>query len=58
MNYLGQMYPVELEIKDTAENITSASYLDLLPWIRRNCQLHMSIYDKCDFNFILQTFRS
>ena len=27
-NYLGQMYPVELEIKDTAESNTSASYLD------------------------------
>ena len=26
-NYLGQMYPVEPEIKDTTENITSASYL-------------------------------
>ena len=26
-SYLGQMYPVELEIKDTTENITSASYL-------------------------------
>ena len=25
-NYLGQMYPAELEIKDTRENITSASY--------------------------------
>ena len=29
-NYLGQMYPAELEIKDTTESITSASYLDLL----------------------------
>ena len=29
-NYLGQMYPVELEIKDTTESNTSASYLDLL----------------------------
>ena len=27
-NYLGQMYPVELEIKDTTESNTSASYLD------------------------------
>ena len=29
-NYLGQMYPAELEIKDTTESSTSASYLDLL----------------------------
>ena len=29
-NYLGQMYPTELEIKDTTESNTSASYLDLL----------------------------
>ena len=27
-NYLGQMYPAELEIKDTTESNTSASYLD------------------------------
>ena len=29
-NYLGQMYPSELDIKDTTESNTSASYLDLL----------------------------
>ena len=29
-NGLGQMYPAELKIKDTAGSITSASYLDLL----------------------------
>ena len=51
-NYLGQiyMYPVELEIKNTTESITSASYLDLLPSIARNCQLNTSIYDKRDDN--------
>ena len=27
-HYLGQMYPAELEIKDTTESTTSASYLD------------------------------
>ena len=26
-NYLAQMYPVELETKDTTESFTSASYL-------------------------------
>ena len=42
------MYPVELEIKDTTESNTSASYLDLLLSIRRDGQLHTSIYDKRD----------
>ena len=51
-NYMGQMYPTELEIKDTTESTTSASYLDLLLSIGRNGQLHTSIYDKRDdFNF-------
>ena len=51
-NYLGQMYPAELEIRDTTESITSASYIDLLLSIRRDRQLHISIYDKQDdFNF-------
>ena len=45
-NYLGQMYPFELEIKDTTESNTSASYLDLLLSIGRDGQLHISIYDK------------
>ena len=46
------MYPAELEIKDTIESITSASYLDLLLSIGKNGQLHTSIYDKRDdYNF-------
>ena len=28
-NYLGQMYPAELEIKDATESTTAPSYLDL-----------------------------
>ena len=47
-NYLGQMYPTELEIKDTTESNTSASYLDLLLSIERDGQLHTSLYDKRD----------
>ena len=39
-NYLGQMYPAELEIKDTTESTTSASFLDLLLSIGRDGQLH------------------
>ena len=34
--YLGQMYPAEIEIKDTTESNTSTSYLDLLLSIGRN----------------------
>ena len=57
-NYLGQMYPIELEIKDTIESNTSASYLDLLLSIGRDGQLHTSIYDKRsnDFNFHVTNF--
>ena len=56
-NYLGQMYPAELEIKDTTESTTSASYLDSLLSIGRNGQLYTSIYDKRDdFNNHLTNF--
>ena len=51
------MYPAELEIKDTTESTTSASYLDLLLSIGRDGQLHTSIYDKRDdFNFHITNF--
>ena len=56
-NYLGQVYPVELEIKVTTESITFASFLDLLLSIGRHGQLHSSIYDKrYDFNFHITKF--
>ena len=56
-NYLGQMYPPELEIKDTTESNTSASYLDLLLSIGRDGQLRTSLYDKRDdFNFHITNF--
>ena len=55
--YLGQMYPAELEIKDTTESTTFASYLDLLLLIVRDGQLQTSIYDKRDdFNFHITNF--
>ena len=55
-NYLCQMYPVELEIKDTTESNTFAFYLDILS-IGRDGQLHTSIYDKRDdFNFHITNF--
>ena len=51
------MYPPELEIKDTTESTTSASYLDLLLSIGRDGQLHTSLYDKRDnFNFHITNF--
>ena len=50
--YRGQVYPVELEIKDTKGSFTSASYLDLQQSIRRDGQFYTSVYDKRDdFNF-------
>ena len=42
-NYLGQIYSVELEIKDTIECNTSASYMGLLLSIGWDGQLHTSI---------------
>ena len=46
-----------IEIKDTTESMTSASYLDLLLSIGRDGQLHTSIYDKRDdFNFHITNF--
>ena len=48
---MGQVNLVELEIKDTAESNTSASYINLLLSVRKDGQLHTSIYDKCgDFH--------
>ena len=56
-NYLGQMYPAELEIKDMTESNTSASYLDLLLSIESDGQLRTSLYDKRDdFNFYITNF--
>ena len=56
-NYLGQMYPAELEIKDTTESNTSASYLDLLLSIESDGQLRTSLYDKRDdFNVHITNF--
>ena len=51
------MYPAEIEIKDTTESTTSASYLDIILLIGRDGQLHTSIYDKRDvFNFHITNF--
>ena len=56
-NYLGQIYPAELEIKYTTESYISASYLDLLLSIERDGQLRSSLYEKRDdFNFPITNF--
>ena len=50
-NDLGQMYPAELELKDTTESTTSATYVDILLSIGRDGQLHTSLYDnRVDIN--------
>ena len=56
-NYLGHMYPAELEIKDTTESNTSASYLDFPMSIKSDGKLRTSLYDKRDnFNFHITNF--
>ena len=56
-NYLCQMYSAELEIKNSTESNTSASYLDLLLSIGRDGQLRTSLYHKrYDYNFHITNF--
>ena len=56
-NNLGQINPPKLEIIDTTESNTSASYLDLLLSIGRDGQLHTSLNDKRDdFIFHITNF--
>ena len=51
------MYPAELEIKDTTESNTSASYFNLLLSMGRDGQLRTSLHDKHhDFNFHTKDF--
>ena len=54
------MYSVELETKETTENNTSVSYLDVLLSNGRDGQLHTIIYHdkRDDFNFHITLFRS
>ena len=50
-NYLGQTYPPELEIEDTTESNTCASYLDLRLSIGRDGQLRTSLTTMWRFQF-------
>ena len=45
-DYLHLIYPSELEIKETTDNSTSASYLDLYLYIDNTGRLKSKLYDK------------
>ena len=56
-SYVDSIYPNELEIKDTTECSTSASYLDVLLKLDTNGKLTTQLYDKRDdFNFAIVNF--
>ena len=56
-NFVGRIYPIELEIKDTTYTVRSASYLDLHLEIDSEGRLRTKIYDKRhDFNFSIVNF--
>ena len=58
-NFLGQIYSSELEIKDTTENNTSASYFNLLLSISREVNFALPFTTSVTILIsILQTFRS
>ena len=51
-DYINDIYPEELEIKETTDNSTSSSFLDLLLEFDNDNRLRVKIYDKRDdFNF-------
>ena len=56
-SYVDLIYPCELEIKDTTESSTSASYLDILLKVDINGKLTTQLYDKRDdFSFSIVNF--
>ena len=56
-DYLHEIYPSELEIKETTESDRSASYLDILLTYDDNGHLNTSLYDKRDdVNFHIINF--
>ena len=51
------IYPTELEIKDTTDSSTQASYLEILPSIGTDEKLATKLYDKRDdFDFPIVNF--
>ena len=56
-DYVDFIYPEELEIKDTTDSSTQASYLDILLGIDKDQHMTTKIYDKRDdFNFSIVNF--
>jgi superfamily II helicase len=56
-SYVDSIIPSELEIKDTTESSTAASYLDVLLNIDTLGRLTTQLYDKLDdFNFAIVNF--
>jgi hypothetical protein len=56
-DFFDRIYPIELEIKDTTDTDTSASYLDLHLEIGSEGWLRTKLYDKRDdFNFPIVNF--
>ena len=56
-DFIDRIYPIELEIKDTTDTDTSASYLDLHFEIDSEGRLRTTLYDKRnDFNFPIVNF--
>jgi hypothetical protein len=56
-DFVDRIYPIELEIKDTTDTDTSASYLDLHLEIDNEGRLRTTPYDKRDdFNFPIVNF--
>ena len=56
-DYLDEIYPPELEIKDTTESATTASYLDIRLIRETSGRLNTELYDKRDdFSFPIVNF--
>jgi hypothetical protein len=56
-SHVDSIYPNELEMKDTTESSTSASYLDVLLKLDTNGKITTQLYDKLDdFNFSIVNF--
>ena len=56
-DFVGEIYPAELELKKTNESDMSAPYLDLLINIEPNNSIYCKLYDKRDdFNFDIVNF--
>jgi hypothetical protein len=56
-SHVDSIYPNELEIKDSIESSTSASYLNVLLKLDTNEKITTQLYDKRDdFNFSIVNF--